>query len=223
MSNKVADDLQARLDALTEKKEPGVTNTTEIPVNPWWESSDDDFEKEGPETPAPEVKKEEPEDDPEPDDEEEEEPEDDPESEYEKGKAEVNPKLTDRVKRGSAITVAGMMQVTIKMIAIPLINHNYKKKFLPNEINELDRVAEARIKDLVADEDLILRQKFEKLMNKRDRKMGKVTFTKERKDELIESMYNYFDYTQTSLTPVWYCVFAMINCVGGTVIDIIQE
>lgn len=223
----VVDDLQSRLDKALEKKTPGASlnNNSDIPVNPYWQPSEDDFKKkpgaaeaakENLKSATPGETKKEIIDD-------EEEEEEEPEIEEEEKKHTKGAKPSEKMKLGGARSATGTLELTIKMIAVPLINYQAKKKFNVNEINKLDRISDMPITSLEGEE-LTLRNKFDRIMEKRDKKIAMAKgFTPDRKEDLIDAWKEYFDFTETTMSPMYYLMLASFNAVAGTIMDIALE
>lgn len=198
--------LEERLKKATEHKTPGSHTAPKVettaPVEPKTEptakvspwNSDDDFEKPKPKTTTT------------------------PSS----NNTEEQPQVTEKSKRASARAVTGMYDMTQKGVFIPLINRKYKKKFSDEEVERLDQVADAN-KALLQPEDFKLRSKWDNLMAKRDVKVKAVPLNKEEKQDMESMLYDYFDATNTVISPAWGLVFAFVNITGKRVIDVVTD
>lgn len=199
--------LEQRLNKATAHKTPGThtpTPTVEpkitpepkteptVKVSPW--NSDDDFEK-------PKVK---------------------PAPSTDPADPDKTEPLSEKTKRASARTVCGMYDMSQKAIFIPALNRKYKKKFSEEEIDRLDKVADANKVHLSPD-DFQLRSKWDNLMTKRDIKVKAVPMNREEKQDMEQMLYDYFDFTNTAISPAWGLVFAVVNTTGKRFIDVITD
>ncbi len=209
-------DLLTRLSAVTERKEPGTQKAKDKTSTSYWESSDDDFESvEVPEKNSLEINK-----------------ESAPakKSETIPGKKEepkTEGKISERVKLGSAKTAVGMIDLTCKGLLTPILTYKTKKKLektfdekqtklieeklMDAELNELD-AAEKRIK-----------KRFDSIMAKYQKKVDAIPMSEPEKKDMTDAFYNYFDYTQTSLSPGWYLGMAITDTVGKRMIDVLTD
>jgi hypothetical protein len=133
-------------------------------------------------------------------------------------KAAADKPATKDEKLASARIAVGMMDLTFKSLFTPLINHRFKKKFTVEEIDRLETVADADKKKLT-DEDLDLRNKWDRLMKKRDQKLETIPIEGEEKDDLETAMYTYFDVTGKKLSPEWFVGMALIRSLGNRCVD----
>ena len=196
------DDLLARLSKATEIKKPGQTKAAEQTVS-FWDASDEDFDMPRKAT-KPEA-----------------------ESGPDKPAAQKDEKITDRVKMGSARTATGMCEMACKTIITPIHSYKLKKKiekrFNQDELAQLDnKLIDADENELEGNEKR-LRRVFDKIVNKYEKKMQAVSFTDTEKKDLTDAFYNYFDFTQTQLSPTWYITCAMVDTIGRRVVDAVMD
>lgn len=194
------DDLLARLSKATEIKKPGQTKAAEQTAS-FWDASDEDFEM-----PRKATK-----------------PEAESGTDKPASTAQKDEKITDRVKMGSARTATGMCEMACKTIITPIHGYKLKKKiekrFSQEQLDLLDRkLIDADENELEGDEKRVKRV-FEKIVTKYEKKMQAVSFTDTEKRDLTDAFYNYFDFTQTQLSPTWYIACAMIDTIGRRVVD----
>jgi hypothetical protein len=202
------DDLLKKLMEETEFKEPGK-NSGSIPAD-FWEKKDKEVkeEKKEPEKPA------------------------------EKPAAETTAtattttqaepekpakKITKEMKEASANTAIGMLELSQKIILVPVINGKYKKKFKPDEIHRLNDGVEDADKERLTGEDLELRNKWDRLMKKRDKQINGIPFKEDEKRDLREAFMNYFDFKEKTLGPEWFLGMAIVNTTGRRVVDIVFD
>lgn len=200
----VADDLQTRLNQATATKEPGATKTV-APKTSFWNASDDDFEAPAQKTQEPKEKAAEP-------------------TKEAKTETEAKPtQLTEKVKSGSAKTAAGMIDFSNRMLLTPIVNFKLKKKlekgFTDAQLNLIEsKLMEADEKSLEAEE-LRIKRRFDSILTKHQKKVDGLSMSDTEKKELEDAFYNYFDYTQKSLSPGWYIAMAIINSTGSRIVD----
>ncbi len=202
-SKQEEDSLHERLAKLTEIKQPGAAIPQKTSSS-FWESSEDDFEK-----PEPAVKT---------------------EATKEAAKDESKPvdkKNTEKLKLGSAKTAVGMFDFTGKLLFTPILNYKLKKtfekKFMEKEMDLLDeKVIEAENTELDQQE-LKLKKRFESVMKKHAIKINAVPLSDSEKEDLTDAFFNYFDYTETTLSPGWYLAMAITNTMGKRAIDAFTE
>ena len=205
-------DLLKRLSSATETKTPG-TQQTKKTTNSFWDASDDDFENTETEKTAEDKGKTE---------------------ETEKGKTtepktenKGEQKITEKVKMGSAKTAVGMIDLTLKGLITPIHNYKFKKKVEKN-FNEAqialidDKLQDAEEKELDAKE-LRLKKRFDSIMKKYEKKMAAVPMNEVEKKDMTDAFYNYFDFTQTALSPNWYLAMAITDTVGKRAIDALAD
>lgn len=193
--------LMDRLTAVTEKKDPGAK------AAPTWDFSEDKTDSEEsdagnsdfdtpPEKPKAENKPEEKE----------------------------KPKLTDKMKLANARITVSALNSTQRIIFTPLINRKYRKKFEPEEIEKFDKTNIIDLPlDQVPDEDKSLRNKFDRIMEKRDKKIADIPFTPEESDDLEKMFYQYMDAKETSLPPEIMLVIGITNVIGKRAIDLCTD
>lgn len=195
MSN---DNLHSVLEEETENKTPGNTTST------MWNFDNVEEAKEVAEDQAENINREDPD-----------------------KKAEPKPgdkKITDKAKHASARVATGMLDMLQKSIFTPIISHKYKKKFTEDEINALDeKNLIDREKNELAGDDLLLRNKWDRLMGKCMKKIDDVPLTDPEKDDLNEAFYTYFDFKEKTLPPEWFVGFALINTIGKRLVDVVTD
>jgi ElaB/YqjD/DUF883 family membrane-anchored ribosome-binding protein len=198
-------DLQSILQQTTEEKKPGAAKVAPAASN-FWEASDDDFEPVKKETAAPK-----------------------PEATKAGAAAETEtteatkPKLTDSVIKSSARTATGMIELTTKMIITPIQNYKFKKKleksFTDAQLNKIDeKLMDADAKSL-DDEEKRLKARFERMMDKQQKKLDGIEFNPDEKKDLTEAFEEYMKFTQSTLSPAWFVGLAIINTVGRRAVD----
>ena len=205
-----ANDLQSYFAQSTAKKQPGSSNTS-APKNSFWDASDSDF--------------------------------DIPVSKTNEKTIGVNPpqtptnsdqstdsqpkKITEQTKRGSANAAAGMVDFSTRLLLTPIHTYKLKKKIEKNftdaQLNLIDsKLAESDESKLDAEE-LRIKRRFDSIMNKYQQKIDKLPMSESEKKEQADAFYNYFDYTNKTLSPDWYLYMSLINSVGGRVVDVFTE
>ena len=129
-------------------------------------------------------------------------------------------KVTDKAKRASARTAVNMIDFVQKGLFTPILSYKYKRKFTEEEINTLENknLVDAK-KDDLADEDLQLRNKWDRLMKRCNKKLDAVEFTDEEKTDLEEAFFAYFDFKEKTLSPEWFVGLALVNTIGKRAID----
>lgn len=133
-------------------------------------------------------------------------------------------KITDKAKRASARTATGMLDMLQKSICLPILSYKYKKKFTPEEITALDeKNLIDKGKEELSGDDLQLRNKWDRLMSKYEKKAAAVPLTEPEEEDLNEAFYSYFDFTETTLSPGWFVGFAVAKTLGKRVVDIVTE
>jgi hypothetical protein len=211
-----ANDLKKRLEKLIADRQPSseaAAKKAVQDVKPFWERTPDDFMK-MPDMPKIRVKPKQ--QDPEADHQD----DDQDQAQTENGQAKKKP--THELKMGAANTAVGMTQLTVRMILTPIINYKFKKKFTDNEINKIDEIVD---KDEAAldDSDLQIKKKWKRLMATRDKKIQGITFDEQKEKDLHKAFYNYFDFTESTMSPGWYLAFALINAIGGSIVDVVTD
>lgn len=133
-------------------------------------------------------------------------------------------KITDKAKQASARTAVGMLNLLQKGIFTPIISYKYKKKFTDEEITRLDegQLIDKK-KDELQPEDLALRNKWDRLMKKCERKLEEIPLDETEKKDLEEAFFAYFDYKEKTLPPEWFVAFACINAIGKRAVDVFTE
>lgn len=133
-------------------------------------------------------------------------------------------KITEKAKRSSARVAVGMLDMLQKSVFTPIISHKYKKKFTEDEINALDQ------KNIIdkdpaqlAGEDLLLRNKWDRLMSKCQKKIEAIPMDETEKTDCEEAFYTYFDFKEKTLPPEWFVGFAILNSIGKRVVDVVTE
>jgi hypothetical protein len=130
------------------------------------------------------------------------------------------PKKLDReVKEASARTLVGMMNFTQKLIFTPIINYKFKKKFSDEEIEKLDAGVEDKNKDELDGEDLALRNKWDRLMRKRDKKIQGIPFDEGEEKDLHTACFNYMDIKEKELPPEYFLALTAATIIGKRAID----
>lgn len=127
-------------------------------------------------------------------------------------------KITDKAKRSSARTAVGMLDLFQRGLFTPIINNKYKKKFTGDEISKLELIIDVEKKGL-ENEDLKLRNKWDRLMKKRDKKIDSIPFEETEKKDIEEAFYTYFDFKEKTLPPEWFVGMAVLNSFGKRAID----
>jgi hypothetical protein len=191
--NEAADLLQ-KLSEATETKIPG--DSTKPIASSFWETSESDFE-----TPEkkPEVKTE------------------------TENKAEKSPKLTEQLKKGSARTAVNMLDFTNKALLTPVMNYKLKKKLAKSFTEKQIEIIENANEEDADETEKKLFAKLEKIIAKHTKKIDAIPFQPEEKEDLESAFYNYFDYTETALSPGWYLGLAITNTMGKRIIDVITD
>ncbi len=128
-------------------------------------------------------------------------------------------RLTQAMKQASARTAVGMLDFSQKLILKPIVNYKFKKKFTAVEINRID-VVDGANKATLSDEDLKIRNKWDKLMKKRDKTIEGIPLTEVEEKDLEKIFYNYFDVKEKELDPGYLVAFGIINTLGKRAIDI---
>lgn len=181
--------------------------------NPFWSDTSKDFKDE---LPPPIIKKKETEKT---------DPDDDDDEKTETTEADPGVrKLTHDEKQGSADTNVGMCQLTVSIIATPIIQLIFKSKFSNKEIQLMDskNILDRPLDEISEDDEKILKRKFDRLVAGRDKKLGKVTFDPKKEAELHKAFYNYAQVTGKVADPKIYLTFAIINTIASTVVDIVS-
>lgn len=134
------------------------------------------------------------------------------------------PKVDEKIKRGSARTAVGMLDVLQKSIFTPLISLKYKKKFTEEEINALEQknIPDA-VESELTDEDKALRNKWDRLMKKCNKKLDAIPLIETEKQDMEDAFYLYFDIKEKSLPPEWYLGFAILKSIGDRTIDLMSD
>lgn len=211
-----ADDLKARLQKLIQDRE-SKNPAAEVKgaKKTFWEVTPDDF-LEMPDMPKIKVK---PKEEKNPVDEKKDSDQEDPDEEKTTGK---KGKLTHDLKNSAANTAVGMTQLTIRMILTPIINYKFKKKFTDDEIEKIDDIVDKE--DAALDEkEMVIKKKWNRLMKKRDAKIKGIEFDPQKEADLHKAFYNYFEVTESTMSPGWYLAFAMINVIGGSIVDVLTD
>lgn len=202
-SEKPGNNLMDRLTAVTEKKDPGAK------AAPTWDFNEDKSDT-GDEESAPNN--------------------DDFETPPEKPKTEKQPeekekpKLTDKMKLANARITVSALNSTQRIIFTPLINRKYRKKFDPEEIEKLDKTNLIDLPlDQVPDEDKSLRNKFDRIMEKRDKKINDIPFTEPESEDLEKMFYQYMDAKEANLPPEIMLVIGITNVIGKRAIDLCTD
>lgn len=188
-------DLLNKLSQVTERKVPGAKIVTESKKS-FWDASDDDFD-----TVAP-VKE---------------------EKSATETKEEPKVKLTEKAKQGSAKTAVGMLDFSSKLLFTPILNNKLKKKFEKTFTEKQTALLDEKIIDAEESElnaaEQRTKKRFESIMRKHDKKINAIPFSETEKTDLQDAFYNYFDFTETTLSPAWYLAMAVTNSMGSRAID----
>lgn len=133
-------------------------------------------------------------------------------------------KVTDKAKRASARTAVNMLDLLQKSLFTPVLSIKYKKKFTHEEITKLEdkNLVDAK-KDDLHDEDLLLRNKWDRLMKRCAKKIDEIPLTDEEKKDMEEAFYAYFDLKETTLSPTWFIGINVVNAMGKRAIDVFTE
>lgn len=138
--------------------------------------------------------------------------------------ASTEPKLSKDFKIASARITVSALDMTQRMIFTPLINRKYSKKFTEQESKILD---ETNIideeKSLLNAQDLPLRNKFDRIMKKRDKKIKDIPFEDLESQDLEKMFYQYMDAKNTTLPPEIMLVIGIANVLGKRAIDLFTE
>lgn len=212
--NKI-DSLQQRLSKATAVKEPGAAKNIAQKNSSFWDASDEDFS-----IPVSEKTTKQPEKT-------EEKAAPKTEGNTSSKPEENKPAITDAMKRGSAITATGMVNISTRMLISPIHAYKVKKKlerqFTPHQLELLDtKLQEAEEKDLDAEEKRI-KARYESIFQKYEKKMSRVEMTEPEKKEMQDAWYAYFDYTQSTLSPKAYVLMEVVNKVGARIVDAFTE
>lgn len=197
-----ADDLLSRLSAATVKKEPGKSaapaNKT---ASALWDASEDDFEPV--KQVANPVKSEK------------------QTSETEKQTA---PKpLGDQDFRFSAENTTDGIELVVEGICTFVVNKQFRNKFKDEEIHKIhDKLADADPKTLPPEE-LSLKQKWDRLLKKKDQKLSEIPFTPDEKERSNDAWFKYYKQTQTQMGPGFNLALAMGSIIGSRVIDVCTD
>lgn len=133
-------------------------------------------------------------------------------------------KITEKAKRASARTAVGMLNLIQKSVFTPIISYKYKKKFTEEEINQIEtkNLVDAN-KDHLHDDDLLLKNKWDRLMRKCSKKMDAIELQETEQKDLEEAFFVYFDYKEKTLPPEWFIGAAVINAFGKRLVDVITD
>lgn len=199
------EDLLSKLDQATEKKEVNTANTVVYDF-----TGEDITTKETPKEesanfvsdPKPETK---------------------PGTETKKDPA-SEPKLSKELKLATARITVSALDSTQRVIFTPLINRKYAKKFTPDEVNKLnDKNIIDEAKERLEADDLTLRNKFDRLMKKRDKKLKDITFTDPESQDLEKIFVQYMDVKNEALPPEIMLFIGIANVLGKRAIDLFTE
>lgn len=195
-----AEDLTARLKKATEFKTPGTNttpkSTTQTKAGNAWTSSDD-FEEE---KPKPQAK---------------------PGTEN-PGEDITVKKITEKSKRASARMGVSMYDTFQRGIFTAAVNIKTKNKLNKLDPDKLELVADVN-KATLTGEAFQLRDKLDKILESRDKKMNRIPLDQQEKQDMEEMIYNYCDATDSILSPVWGLVFAMAAPLGKRATDLFAD
>lgn len=133
-------------------------------------------------------------------------------------------KLDKEVKEASARTMVQMVDFTQKLIFTPIVNYKAKKKFTDAEVTRLDESnIEDADKESLKDDDLALRNKWDRVMKRRDKKLKEIPFTDPEIKDLTTACYNYMDVKQKELPPEYFLALTIATIVGKRAIDVVFD
>lgn len=132
--------------------------------------------------------------------------------------------LTHAVKDESAEAATGMLDLLQTAICTPLVSYKYKEKFSDAEIDRLDtsNIIDAKLESL-KDDDLTLRNKWDRLMTKCERKLEKIPLKANARANVKNAFYKYFEVKQTSMPIEWYIGFTIADSLISRVIDVMTD
>lgn len=133
-------------------------------------------------------------------------------------------KLDKEVKEASARTMVQMVDFTQKLIFTPIVNYKARKKFTDAEVNRLDESnIEDANKESLEGEDLALRNKWDRVMKRRDKKLKDIPFTDPEIKDLTTACFNYMDVKQKELPPEYFLALTIATIVGKRAIDVVFD
>lgn len=135
----------------------------------------------------------------------------------------VEPKISKEAKHASARIAVAMLNITQGAIFKPLLNRKFKKKFTAPEAEKLDTLADIPKTSITDDKDLALRNKFDKLLKRHNKKIDGVDLEEQEEKDLASAFYTYMDVTGKSLPPEYLLMIALLNTVGKRSIDLFTD
>lgn len=201
-----SDDLLSRLNTATEVKNPATDNVAKK-----WNFDLDDK----PQAPTPVVNSDDFDDD---------KKTDTPQNQPTDAPPKPEPKLSKDIKEASARITVSALDQTQKVVFNHLITRKYTKKFNDKEqkkLTETDIID--RDKETLADEDLTLRNKFDRLMKQQAAKIAAIPFTETEEKDLYTILYQYMDAKNKTLPPEIMLAISITNVLSKRAIDLFTD
>lgn len=196
MEDLKTDDLQARLTRATEIKTPSAAPVKQN--TGFWDQLDNDFEKVA-ETLEPEAK-------------------DDKET------TKISADLADKIRKGSASTAVGALnllnRVLFSAIHISKLKTKLERNFTEPEYKLIEeKLQDAESADLNDLEEKKLKNRFDTIMKKYEKKINRVPFDEEEEKSLHAAFYNWMQITGKELPPGLWVALEVGNVLGARAAD----
>lgn len=138
--------------------------------------------------------------------------------------APVLPKISNEAAEAGARAAVGAINITLTMLARPLINWRFKKECAKRFKSDLERAEELVVTDDTPadDHEAKLKKRYEAFLNKRDQKITGLRFSDTEESDLTFAFKDYFKTTGKTMSPEVMLYVALIGAIGTRGIDIMM-
>lgn len=204
------DDLIERLKQATEYKQPGQTAPKQ--TNNFWAASDDDFERPKPnaQTPTPAQTQTE-----------------QTNTGNTPAQTQTENKISEKVYQQSARSAVHLVDFFNKITLGPALTFKLTKKIERTFTEEQQQLIETKLMDAdpskLDEKEKTLRNRFEGIVKKFEKKEEKIPMFDKEKRELQEAFEEYFKITNTQLSPKWFIAAELLEKVVGKWFDTLKD
>lgn len=134
----------------------------------------------------------------------------------------AKPRVPDEVKRASAETATAALDSLLGMVCVPLIDRKIRKRFTEEEMDK-GAALEDRKDEELSDEDLRIKNKWNRLMKLRDHKIKNVDLSAKETKNCETAFYNYFKIKDIAMPPEWLLYISLGSIVIDRVIEAVTD
>ncbi len=131
-------------------------------------------------------------------------------------------KISTEIKEASANSVIGMLDIALRILT-PAYNKKFYKKFTKEEVLKLDKLQYLHSDNITDPDDLALRNKFDKLYKKHQKKMGDLPLNSTESKDLRTQLMAYMTHKNKVIPPEVGLIFTGVIIVGNRAIDLMTD